>query len=391
MQAGDIAFILISSLLVWLMTPGLAFFYAGVADEKNRLYMLRLGLIIIGLVSILWFAFGYSFAFTGSENFSKVFNQLFFNGVSFTHSTRELTIPDALFAFFQGTFAMITVLIIVGSVLGRMKTKALLLFLSFWLLVVYAPLAHMVWDNGFIARLGAIDFAGGTVVHISSGVTGLVLALMLGRRRDMKVIPAKSSYTFIGGLLLWLGWFGFNGGSALAANGQGILAMFNSAIASAAGLLGFSYCVYRKQSNITISDLFNGALAGLVAITPAAGFVAPWAALLFGMVAAPVIYWSLATLKTKCQYDDTLDAFGIHGVGGILGALLTAIFADKSFFSPVQGVIHGNWTLLGEQALAVLLTVAFTAALSYLLAKVVSLFTNGSLRVSAAIEDRGLN
>lgn len=391
MQAGDIAFILISSLLVWLMTPGLAFFYAGAAEEKNRLYMLRLGLIIIGLVSVLWFTFGYSFAFTGSENFSKVFSQLFFNNVSFTHSTRGLTIPDALFAFFQSTFAMITVLIIIGSVIGRIKTSALLIFLSLWLLIVYAPLAHMVWDNGIIARFGAIDFAGGTVVHISSGVTGLVLALILGPRHERKGTIAKSSYTFVGGLLLWLGWFGFNGGSALAANGQAILAMFNSAIASAAALLGFAFLAQQKQQQITISDLFNGALAGLVAITPAAGFVAPWAAMLFGFIAAPVIYWSLSTLKNKCHYDDTLDAFGIHGVGGILGALLTGVFADKAFSSPVQGVIHGNWTLLGTQALAVLLTIAFTAILSFILAKVVSLFTKGSLRVSKEIEKRGLN
>ncbi|MFC4760534.1 ammonium transporter [Fructobacillus durionis] len=391
MSSGDIAFVLVSSLLVWLMTPGLALFYAGVAEEKNRFYMLRLGLIVIGLVSVLWFALGYSFAFPGTNHFNDIFKHLFLNGVSFDHTTRALTIPDAGFAFFQGTFAIITVMIITGSIVGRMKTAALLAFLSFWMVLVYAPLAHMVWDNGFIAQLGAIDFAGGTVVHISSGVTGLTLALVLGARRHMITPKGKDSFTFVGGLLLWLGWFGFNGGSALAANGQAISAIINTGVASATAMLVYAYIAYRKNKVVTVADLFNGSLAGLVVITPAAGFVAPWASLIFGILVAFVIHWSLSTLKTKCGYDDTLDAFGIHGVGGILGALLTGVFASKEFGSTTAGLIQGSWSLLGDQVLAVVITIAFTAIVSYIIAKILSFFFNGTLRVDAKTEEKGLN
>ncbi|MCO0831486.1 hypothetical protein NFX39_00050 [Fructobacillus sp. W13] len=246
----------------------------------------------------------------------------------------------------------------------------MLCFTALWLIIVYSPLAHMVWDNGFISQLGAIDFAGGTVVHISCGVTALVLALIVGPRKNKAVTQPKDSYVFIGGLLMWLGWFGFNGGSALAANKQAVVAMVNTFLASAAALLAFSFLAYRKNSEVSVTNLFNGSLAGLVAITPAAGFVAPWAAIVIGLLAAPAIHWATTTLKVFFKYDEPLDAFGIHGVGGIVGAILTGIFASKHAGSAVGGLIDGHFNLLVSQIEAIVITVILTASLTFFIAKI---------------------
>ncbi|MDF7637346.1 ammonium transporter [Leuconostocaceae bacterium ESL0958] len=389
MNGGDSVFVLIAALLVWLMTPGLGLFYAGLGEEKNRVYTLKLTLMVIGLVTLLWFTAGYSLAFANHSTWLGRSQHFFFQQLAFDHSTRGLSIADANFAFFQGTFAILTVMIITGSVIGRMRTGALLLFLAAWLFTVYAPLADMVWNNGWLAQLGAIDFAGGTVVHISSGVTALVLALVVGPRLHTVEQPENPWLTFIGGLLLCFGWFGFNGGSALAANGQALLALVNTALAASKALLVFADCYRLKGQPVTLAVLLNGALAGLVAITPAAGYVDPWAAVLIGILAAPIIAYALTTVKAHFGYDDTLDAFGLHGVGGMVGALLTGVFASKAAGAPTDGLIHGQLHLFINQGIAVLVSVVLAGLGTALLCGFLRCFLP-TLRVTPAQEKMGL-
>ncbi|MGO2978021.1 MAG: ammonium transporter, partial [Leuconostoc mesenteroides] len=271
MNSGDLAWVLVSAALVWVMTPGLALFYGGLGERRNLLHTMFIPVMIIGIASLVWFVVGYTLSFGGSGNVIGNFKHLFLTNVSFTHSTKDLTIPDGAFALFQGMFPIITAAIITGSVIGRVRIKALLVFIAIWLIFIYSPLAHMVWGGGFLAQLGAIDFAGGTVVHISSGVTGLVLALMIGRRHIDKHIPVRPSYVLIGGALLWVGWFGFNSGSALAANGTAVLALVNTWLASAAAVLTWGLVEYKYHGRATLSGITSGGVAGLVAITPAAG------------------------------------------------------------------------------------------------------------------------
>ncbi|CAK8054493.1 ammonium transporter [Eupransor demetentiae] len=383
MDSGSIAFVLISALLVWIMTPGLGLFYAGLGRQENRQHTIIVSLLLVGVTAVVWVLIGYSLAFGGVGKY------LALNNLSFDRSTRGLKIPDGLFALFQGMFPIITVAIITGSIIGRMRIKAMLVFLSLWIIVVYSPLAHMVWDNGFLAKLGAIDFAGGTVVHISSGLTGLILALILGKRNPGEEGKIDSRYVLLGGIFLWLGWFGFNAGSALAANGQAILAFANTWAASAIALLTYAAVAYQRQGKLSIADLMTGALTGLVVITPAAGFVQIWAALLMGAIVGPVGYWSITALKAFFGYDDTLDAFGIHGIGGILGALLTGVFADPKLAGSA-GLISGHWDLLAKQALAVLVTVVLVTVGSIILAGLTRIII-GPLRVDARNELRGFD
>ena len=387
MNSGDLAWVLVSAALVWVMTPGLALFYGGLGERRNLLHTMFIPVMIIGIASLVWFVVGYTLSFGGSGNVIGNFKHLFLTNVSFTHSTKDLTIPDGAFALFQGMFPIITAAIITGSVIGRVRIKALLVFIAIWLIFIYSPLAHMVWGGGFLAQLGAIDFAGGTVVHISSGVTGLVLALMIGHRHIDKHIPVRPSYVLIGGALLWVGWFGFNSGSALAANGTAVLALVNTWLASAAAVLTWGLVEYKYHGRATLSGITSGGVAGLVAITPAAGFVAPWAAVVMGLLAGFIGFAGITFVKNSFGYDDTLDAFGIHGIGGAVGAILTGVFADKSV-GGVAGLINGNITLVGKQLVAILFTIAFAAIGTYVLARITELIA-APLRLTADEEAEG--
>ncbi|MCM6834139.1 ammonium transporter [Leuconostoc mesenteroides] len=387
MNSGDLAWVLVSAALVWVMTPGLALFYGGLGERRNLLHTMFIPVMIIGIASLVWFVVGYTLSFGGSGNVIGNFKHLFLTNVSFTHSTKDLTIPDGAFALFQGMFPIITAAIITGSVIGRVRIKALLVFIALWLIFIYSPLAHMVWGGGLLAQLGAIDFAGGTVVHISSGVTGLVLALMIGHRHIDKHIPVRPSYVLIGGALLWVGWFGFNSGSALAANGTAVLALVNTWLASAAAVLTWGLVEYKYHGRATLSGITSGGVAGLVAITPAAGFVAPWAAVVMGLLAGFIGFAGITFVKNSFGYDDTLDAFGIHGIGGAVGAILTGVFADKSV-GGVAGLINGNISLVGKQLVAILFTIAFAAIGTYVLAKITELIA-APLRLTADEEAEG--
>ncbi|GAP02131.1 ammonium transporter [Fructobacillus pseudoficulneus] len=388
MDSGSIAWVLTSAVLVWIMTPGLGLFYAGLGDKKNSLHTVGLSVLIIGLATVVWGLLGYSLAFGGSGSFIGNLHFWGMNHVSLSGSTRGLTIPDGAFAIFQGMFPIITVAIITGSVVGRMRLKDMLVFLTLWLLFIYAPLAHMVWDNGFIAKLGAIDFAGGTVVHISSGVTGLVLALVLGPRKSRKPNKTNPTFVLVGGFLLWVGWFGFNSGSALAANNQAIVALVNSWFASSAAVLSWAAIAYQIQKKVTVDGLVTGALAGLVAITPAAGYVQPWASIVMGLIAGVLGFVSITAIKNFFGYDDTLDAFGIHGIGGTVGALLTGVFASQSLSGGAKGLIEGSWTLLGHQVLAILITLVLVIIGTLILIALTRLIA-GPLRVTEADEESG--
>ncbi|MCO6183733.1 ammonium transporter [Leuconostoc fallax] len=387
MNSGDLAWVLISAALVWIMTPGLALFYGGLGEKRNLFHTMFVPVLIIGIATVVWFLIGYSIAFGGKGNIIGNFDHLFFNNVSFSKSTKDLTIPDGAFALFQGMFPIITAAIITGSVVGRVRIKALIVFITLWLIVIYAPLAHMVWGNGLLAQLGAIDFAGGTVVHISSGVTGLVLALMIGHRHQDKHLPVRPSYVLIGGALLWIGWFGFNAGSALAANGIAVLALVNTWLASAAALLMWGMVEYLMRKRITLAGITSGGIAGLVVITPAAGFVAPWAAVVMGLIGGVVGFAGITFVKNRFGYDDTLDAFGIHGIGGTVGALLTGVFADQRI-GGVAGLLNGNIALLGKQIIAVLFTVVLAALGTYILAKITEMIA-APLRLTPEEEEKG--
>lgn len=387
MNSGDLAWVLISAALVWIMTPGLALFYGGLGEKRNLFHTMFVPVLIIGIATVVWFLVGYSIAFGGKGNIMGNFDHLFFNNVSFSKSTKDLTIPDGAFALFQGMFPIITAAIITGSVVGRVRIKALIVFITLWLIVIYAPLAHMVWGNGLLAQLGAIDFAGGTVVHISSGVTGLVLALMIGHRHQDKHLPVRPSYVLIGGALLWIGWFGFNAGSALAANGIAVLALVNTWLASAAALLMWGMVEYLMRKRITLAGITSGGIAGLVVITPAAGFVSPWAAVVMGLIGGVVGFAGITFVKNRFGYDDTLDAFGIHGIGGTVGALLTGVFADQRI-GGVAGLLNGNIALLGKQIIAVLFTVVLAALGTYILAKITEMIA-APLRLTPEEEEKG--
>ena len=387
MNSGDLAWVLISAALVWVMTPGLALFYGGLGERRNLLHTMFVPIMIIGIATLVWFVIGYSLSFGGSGSVIGNFKHLFMANVSFTHSTKSLTIPDGAFALFQGMFPIITAAIITGSVIGRVRIKAMLVFITLWLIFIYSPLAHMVWGGGLLAQLGAIDFAGGTVVHISSGVTGLVLALMIGHRHNDQHVPVRPSYVLIGGALLWVGWFGFNSGSALAANGTAVLALVNTWLASAVAVLTWGLAEYQWHKRATLSGITSGGVAGLVAITPAAGFVDPWAAVLMGLLAGFVGFFGITFVKNSFGYDDTLDAFGIHGIGGTVGAILTGVFADKQV-GGVAGLINGDASLVWKQIVAVLFTVAFAAIGTFLLAKITEVIA-APLRLTPEEESKG--
>ncbi|SPP27174.1 ammonium transporter [Brochothrix thermosphacta] len=383
---ADTGFVFICALLVWLMTPGLAFFYGGMGQTKNVLSTAMYSFSAIVVVSILWVIVGYSLAFSPGNLFFGGFDYVWLKDVGY--SIPKEGIPDVLNMMFQLTFCAVTVAIISGAVAERMNFTAWLLFISLWVLLVYTFVAHWVWGGGFInEKIGALDFAGGTVVHIASGVAGLVLALMLGKRKEI-ALPHNLTLVGLGATLVWLGWYGFNTGSALGLTDIAMHAFVNTNTAAVFGIVawvGIEWIVIKKP---TFLGTMSGALAGLVGITPAAGFVTITGAMCIGLLTAAGCYWAIAYLKPRLGYDDALDAFGLHGIGGTIGALLTGVFATSSV-GGTDGLFSGNPMLVWDQFLAVIITIAFVAVMTYLIAKVVSFIT--PLRVNQKAEQTGLD
>lgn len=393
-DAGDTAWMLFATALVLLMTVGVTFFYAGMSRKKNVLGAIMHGFTPLCLVSVIWVLWGYSIAF-GRDNGGVIggMEWLGLAGVGSSPSTYAATIPHLGFAAFQGMFAVVTTVIIAGAFAERMKFTAFLLFTALWVTFVYAPLAHWVWGNGWIGGvLGALDFAGGTVVHISSGVAALVTALLIGPRRGYGIesmLPHNLVFTLIGAGFLWFGWFGFNAGSAFSAGNLATLAFINTNISAAAATLLWIIIEWLQRGKPTLLGAASGALAGLVAITPACGFVGPISAMIIGAVAAPLCYGAIM-LKPRIGCDDSFDVFGIHAVGGTWGALATGLFASTAINpAGLNGFFFGNPPLLGIQAIAVIATYVYVGMHTFIICKIVDRVIG--LRVSEDDEIIGLD
>ena len=397
---GDTAWMLASTALVLMMTvPGVALFYGGMVRKMNVLATIMQSFAICCLVSVLWMVIGYSLAFTDGSPVIGGLSRVFLRGLDLTTaSPLAPTIPETVYAIYQMTFAIITCALITGAVADRMRFSALLLFTAFWLLLVYVPIAHWVWGGGFLGTAGVLDFAGGTVVHINSGVAGLVAALVLGKRRGYRVenlAPHNLVLSVTGASLLWVGWFGFNAGSAVAADGRAGMAMAVTQIATAMAALSWMFSEWMVQSKPSVLGIISGAVAGLVAITPASGFVAPGGALVIGLVAGVVCFWASTSLKNALGYDDSLDAFGVHGIGGIAGALLTGVFAVGAFSATADspggapGLLEGNPGQVLTQAYGVAVTLVYTAVATLILLKIVDAIIG--LRVDQETEREGLD
>ncbi|CFX56012.1 Ammonium transporter [Syntrophomonas zehnderi OL-4] len=394
-DTGDTAFIIICAALVLLMTPGLALFYGGMVRKKNVLSIMMQCIAVMALVSVQWVLLGYTLSF-GSDQASLIGGLEFLGlqGIGLTPSADfGTTIPHQVFVAFQLMFAIITASLISGAFAERMKFSVFVVFVLLWTTLVYDPLAHWVWGGGWLTKLGALDFAGGTVVHISSGVSGLVAALVLGRRHGREreaILPHSLPLTVLGAALLWFGWFGFNAGSALGANGLAGLAFLVTNTCAAAGALSWVAAEWIDHGKPTVFGAVSGAVAGLVAITPAAGFVSPLSSVIMGLLVGPLCYLAVSRVKEKLGYDDSLDVFGIHGVGGTFGALATGVFASQALNpAGVNGLIYGNTHLIQVQAVAVLATYVFAGLMTYLILKAIGLFTD--LRVTAEEEETGLD
>ena len=388
METGNIAFILICSGLVFLMTPALAFFYGGLERRKNILNTMMMVICTLGLASILWIAIGYSLSFSGDHLFVGNLDKVFFNHVSMTKGDG---IPEGLFAAFQMMFALIATAIITGSVVGRMKFSAIFLFIAAWIILVYVPLAHMVWGKGLLDAMGSIDFAGGNVVHISSGISGLVLAYVVGKRREYAQIeyrPHNIPFVVLGAGLLWFGWFGFNAGSALAADGLAIHALLTTNTAAASAMLSWMLIEKLVIGKPTVVGACTGAVVGLVAITPGAGFVSLWSSIIIGFLVSPFCFYFISVIKQKLQLDDALDAFGCHGVGGIFGGIMTGIFADPAVGGKA-GLFYGNVHLFLAQLESIVFTIVFAGLLSFVIISVIKFFM--PIRVTDSEEALGMD
>ena len=394
LNSGDTAWMLTSTALVLMMTiPGLALFYAGMVRSKNVLSVLMQCFAITALVSVLWIMFGYSIAFGDGGDMNAYLGGLgkaFLAGVHI--DTLSGTIPETVFMTFQMTFAIITPALIVGSFADRMKFSAMLWFMGLWLLIVYAPICHWVWGGGFLGGLGVLDFAGGTVVHINAGIAGLMTALVLGKRKGYPTTPMPPhnlGYTVVGASLLWVGWFGFNAGSELAADGTAGMAMAVTQIATAAAALAWMFAEWISHGKPSVLGIASGAVAGLVAITPASGTAGPMGALLIGAVAGVGCYFAATKMKRAFGYDDSLDAFGVHAIGGIIGAMLTGVCVDASFGGAglADGVTMG--AQLGKQFIGVMTTVIYTGVVSFILLKIIDMVIG--LRVTDEQETQGLD
>jgi len=400
LDSGDTAWMLTATALVLFMTiPGLALFYAGMVRSKNILSVMMQCFAITGLMSILWMAYGYSLAFdtTGMEagvtnlnSFVGGLGRVFLSGL--TPDSLTGTVPEAVFITFQMTFAIITPALIVGAFAERMKFSAMLVFMGVWFTLVYAPIAHMVWggDGGLMWDWGVLDFAGGTVVHINAGIAGLVACIVLGKRKGFPTTPMAPhnlGLTLVGAAMLWIGWFGFNAGSSLAANGTAGMAMLVTQIATAAAALSWMFAEWFTHGKPSALGIASGVVAGLVAITPAAGTVGPMGALIIGLASGVICFFCATSLKRKLGYDDSLDAFGVHGVGGIVGALLTGVFAAPALggFGEVENIALQLWI----QFKGVLFTVIYTAIVTFVILKVIDVVMG--LRVTEEEETIGLD
>ncbi|MBI5075543.1 MAG: ammonium transporter [Nitrospirae bacterium] len=391
-DTGDTAWMIVATALVMLMTiPGLALFYGGLAKRKDSLNTMAMSFVTFCIVSVLWVIFGFSFSFNGDmAGFIGDGAKTFLSGVG-PNSINDLakTIPEYIFIVYQLTFAAITVALASGAYIERMKFSAWILFTILWFVAAYIPVAHWVWGGGFLAKMGALDFAGGTVVHINAGAAALVGALILGKRKEKALLPGNLTLVVTGAGLLWFGWFGFNAGSALGANGLAGAAFINTNTAAAVAALAWMVVEWMHSKKATVLGLASGAVGGLVAITPAAGFVNISGAICIGLAAGIIPFFAVAYLKPKLGYDDTLDAFGIHGIGGTIGAVLTGVFADPSVNELGKGLLYGNPGQLWTQILASLITFAYSAVVTAVIFLLIK-YTVG-LRVDEEDEFIGLD
>src|SRR5262245_55745273 len=399
-DGADTAWMIVATGIVLMMTlPGLALFYAGMVRKKNVLATMAQSLAATAVVSILWVIVGYSLAFSGEGALIGNLDRFFLRGIGMdTVSSLAPTIPESLFMLYQMTFAIITVALVAGSVADRMRFSAFVLFAALWLLVVYVPIAHWVWGNGFLNTLGILDFAGGTVVHINAGIAGLVAALVLGARRGYgseNLAPFDLSMAVVGTGLLWVGWFGFNGGSALGAGSRAVMAMLATHLAACAGALTWSALEWWVRGKPSVLGMISGAVAGLGTITPASGFVLPWQALIIGIVAGSICFWACTALKLRLKYDDSLDVFGVHGVGGATGTLLCGVFATSMLsVSPDApngrpGLLEDNPKQVLTQLYGIAATGAWSGIATFVLLKLVALMV--PLRASTEDETAGLD
>lgn len=384
LNSGDASWMLTSTALVLLMTiPGLALFYGGLVGKKNVVSTISQSFMITCVVTLMWFICGYSLTFGEGNLFIGDFSKTFLKGVEVSGLT--MTIPESVFVVYQLTFAIITVALICGSIVERINFGALFVFVILWITLVYAPIGHMVWGGGYLSKMGVLDFAGGTVVHINSGIAGLVAAIVIGKRKS-KVRPHNVALTMIGASMLWVGWFGFNAGSAVAANGSAGMAMLVTQVAAAsAGIAWMLAEWFTGEKKPSLLGLCSGAVAGLVAITPAAGFVTPVSAFFIGLIAGVLCFLACTKLKSALGYDDALDVFGIHAFGGAIGAVLTGVFATKA----IGGEVEGGFDQVKLQLLGVAVTIIYTTVVTYIILKVVNLIT--PLRASDTEEREGLD
>ncbi|MFN3397941.1 MAG: ammonium transporter [Sulfurimicrobium sp.] len=395
LDSGNTAWMLTSTALVLFMTiPGLALFYGGMVRKKNVLATMMQSFAITALITIIWMVAGYSLAFSPGGPLIGGLDKLFMHGIGVNSmsGTDGANIPETVFVIFQMTFAIITPALITGAFADRMKFSAMLWFMGIWSLVVYAPITHWVWEpGGWLFTKGILDYAGGTVVHINAGIAGLVVAIVLGKRIGYgkeAMAPHNLVLTIMGAAMLWVGWFGFNAGSAVAADGRAGMAMAVTQVATAAAALAWMFAEWMSKGKPSVLGIASGAVAGLVAITPASGFVGPMGALAIGLAAGVLCFWGATSLKHMLGYDDSLDAFGVHGIGGIVGALLTGVFAVKDI-GGTAGLLEGNGGQVMIQLIGVGATVAYTAVASFIILKVIDMVIG--LRVAEEEEREGLD
>ncbi len=391
-NSGDTALVLISAALVALMTPGLAFFYGGLVRRKNVLAIMMQSFISMGVVTIIWVLVGFSLAFSG-DNFGLIgdLRNAALQGVGFApNAAYGPTIPFLAYFLFQEMFAIITPALITGAFADRVNFRSYLIFLVFWSLLVYVPFVHWIWGGGFLAKMGVVDFAGGIVVHVSAGVAALASVFVVGKRRlqpGEKIVPHNVAFVALGTGLLWFGWFGFNGGSALAANGVAAIAFVNTDIAASVGMIVWLGLAWAREHKPSMTGAMTGAVAGLATVTPAAGYVAPWAAGVIGLLAALVCY-AAVQFRIRRDWDDALDVWGVHGVGGGLGIICTGLFASAAV-NGVKGLIEGDVHQFGVQVFAVAVTALYSFAVTYGLLRLINRFA--PVRVDAAVEVQGLD